>query len=80
MKRLVMVVAVVVVAALSGGDAAACVNGPCAEQFEFCWETAQEIEGEWRDCCTGFCLGPLGSGGCNNDSNQCRCYDIGSPR
>lgn len=59
------------------GDARVCANGNCAEPFEFCWETALEIDGQWKDCCSGFCLGPHGSLSCNGDSNQCRCYDIG---
>lgn len=57
----------------SGGEA--CAAGTCAEQFEFCQETAEGLGGEYIECCSGFCLGPQ-SWQCNNDSNQCRCVDI----
>jgi hypothetical protein len=60
----------------SGGlELDACEGASCALELEFCEATAEEIEGQWVECCTGFCLGPQGPG-CNGDSNQCRCYDI----
>lgn len=80
LKRSLVLAAAIAVGTVTSGGAGVCAAGNCAEQYEFCWETAQDIEGEWRDCCTGFCLGPMGSVSCNNDSNQCRCYDIGTAR
>ena len=54
----------------------ACTDGTCSEQWDWCNETAEYFYGEYRECCTGFCLGPHPTWQCNNDSNQCTCRDI----
>lgn len=79
-KRTIAVIAVISllsVSQLADASLRACGGAElCSEQWDWCEETAEYFYGEYRPCCTGFCRGPLGPG-CSNDSNQCRCVDIG---
>lgn len=82
-KRVFIVVAVfwlLGMGRLGQMDVSACGAAPCAEQFDFCNETAEAVYGQYLECCTGFCRGPHGPYGCNNDSNQCICLDYPSPQ
>jgi len=77
-KKSILAIAVCCVfagAQSAGSRLVACASANCSLQWDWCQETAEYFYGEYRECCTGFCLGP-GSGQCNNDSNQCYCVDI----
>jgi hypothetical protein len=67
------------------GAASAAINrcgdpGLCAMPYQWCGMTSELICGYGIECCSGFCESPDTSGDCNNDSAQCICVDIGSPK